>query len=321
MLKFLKIFFLPSKENKFYPTIIHPEALILYTILFIFVFFLSFPITEKRLGLIANLTQDLIIREINPIRSENGFLILRSNEKLTKAAQLKAEDMVKRDYFSHFGPEGELPWEWIDKTGYDYAVAGENLAIDCASPRALVDALINSPSHAKNILNSYFRDIGVGIAKGEIGGRKTTVVVIFLGREIDSDIQVSLAVSEKTNDSPIKKPEIITDSQELSKEIPADEFVIHKRVEEEVIEQENVFLLAMGGSDEIPNGIKKKESDIKIFLVSNFFFNARTFITIFFSILIIWILSTFILIRNNPIPRIISSLVIVGLIFLLWIFL
>ncbi len=154
---------------------------IILSILFIFVFiiiifsFLDFKINK----FLANLTQQLIVQEVNPLREKK----LKINEKLTRAAQLKAEDIIARNYFDHTGPDGEPPWVWLDKVDYDYAAAGENLAIDVNDPKVLIDAWINSPSHAKNILNENFIDVGIGIAKGRIGDRKTIVVVMFLARE------------------------------------------------------------------------------------------------------------------------------------------
>jgi len=160
------------------------EALILYAILAVFVFIILSPWLDFKItGLLANLTQQLIIQEVNPLREKK----LKINEKLTRAAQLKAEDMIARNYFDHTGPDGELFWAWLDKVDYDYAVAGENLAIDINDSKVLIDAWINSPSHAKNILNENFTDIGIGIAKGKIGDRKTIVVVMFLAREKASE--------------------------------------------------------------------------------------------------------------------------------------
>lgn len=161
---------------------------IVLSILFIFVFliiifsFLDFKITN----LLANLTQQLVIQEVNPLREKK----LKVSEKLTEAAQLKAEDMIARNYFDHTGPDGELCWIWLDKVGYDYAAAGENLAIDVNDPKVLIDTWINSPSHAKNILNENFTDVGIGIAEGKIGDRKTIVVVMFLAREKASEEDV-----------------------------------------------------------------------------------------------------------------------------------
>ncbi|GAH47620.1 unnamed protein product, partial [marine sediment metagenome] len=58
-----------------------------------------------------------------------GLSALRENPQLSKAALLKAQDMLENDYFAHRSPEGITGWYWIKKAGYNYQRAGENLAI------------------------------------------------------------------------------------------------------------------------------------------------------------------------------------------------
>ena len=57
------------------------------------------------------------MKEINPVREEQGFLGLQASEKLNKAAQMKAEDMIENDYFEHISPDGKYPWEWLKPSG------------------------------------------------------------------------------------------------------------------------------------------------------------------------------------------------------------
>ena len=199
----LKSFFIPSKENNFLPKIIGCRALIFYAFLSFLIFLSVSTLYQGGINkILASLTQELIVKEVNPIREESGFLKLQINEKLSAAAQLKAEDMIKRGYFSHTGPNGERPWSWLEKVDYKYAAAGENLAIDCSNPKVLIDAWLKSPLHRKNILNGYFSDIGIGIAKGNFEGRKTIVTVMFLGKEITEDINLVaniIIVQHQTN--------------------------------------------------------------------------------------------------------------------------
>lgn len=195
--------------------LLNKKALILYTILAVLVFLILSPFGELRISkFLAHLTQELIIQEVNPIRENEGSSALEVNEKLTKAAQLKAEDMIARDYFSHKGPDGESPWVWLDLVDYKYGAAGENLAMDVNDPKVLVKAWLNSPSHAKNILNKYFTDIGIGIAKGELNEKKTVVVVMFLAKEAN----ILEEISEK-------EP-----AQETIKNIPPEEQLVVETV-------------------------------------------------------------------------------------------
>lgn len=66
----------------------------------------------------------------NDARSASGLAPLRENSLLAQAAEQKARDMIKNDYFAHTSPSGVAPWHWIKQAGYGYHAAGENLAIN-----------------------------------------------------------------------------------------------------------------------------------------------------------------------------------------------
>ena len=106
-------------------------------------------------------------------RSDRGLGPLKVNGKLGKAANVQAQDMVKRRYFSHENPEGKNSTARIQAAGYMRGggrwTVGENLAWgagELASARALVNAWMNSPPHRANILRPAFREIGLAIAIG-----------------------------------------------------------------------------------------------------------------------------------------------------------
>lgn len=103
------------------------------------------------------------------------------NDKLTKAAELKARDMFTQGYFSHTSPEGLAPWHWIEEAKYQYVYAGENLAIDYAEPAAVMNAWMQSPTHAENILTQQYAEIGIAVATGIMKGQETTIVVQLFG--------------------------------------------------------------------------------------------------------------------------------------------
>ncbi len=98
------------------------------------------------------------------------------NPLLSRAAQLKAEDMATREYFAHTSPEGKSPWYWIDAVGYQYNYAGENLAVNFTDSQDVTDAWMNSPTHKANIIKRVYREMGTGVAVGMYKGRKTTFV-------------------------------------------------------------------------------------------------------------------------------------------------
>lgn len=128
----------------------------------------------------------LVVDYANNDRLATEVQPLKDDPLLTKAAQLKAEDMAKRSYFAHEGPDGESPWYWIDQVGYKYVYAGENLAINFFDSSDVNNAWMNSPKHRDNILDKRFTDIGVGMANGQFEGRTTVFIVQFFGSTEES---------------------------------------------------------------------------------------------------------------------------------------
>jgi len=306
-----KNLFVPNKENGYLPKIIEGRLLVLYAFISVIVFLLVCPSVLRLDRLLADLTQDLIIEEINPIREGEGYLRLSVSEKLNSAAQMKAEDMLERQYFDHIGPEGETPWSWLREVDYNYAAAAENLAIHASSPKSLVRAWLNSPTHAKNILNGYFTEVGVGIATGEMEGRKTTVVVMFLGREVPKDIYTTSSI---VDDFDIKKPETLV---ETSLNVSPEEPVLAKTVEEDVLYEDNV-IMAVRNINAIKENVPQR-TNTKLYLINELPSQARLGLTLFFNIILLWGIVTLLFVREGFFPRAFNSLIVLALLFFIWI--
>ncbi len=117
-----------------------------------------------------------VIREatlclINQERARNNELPLQVNQQLQQAAQSHSEQMISEDYFAHISPSGETPLQRVTATGYlpnsqvGYTI-GENIAwgtLSLATPQAIVEAWIASPEHLANILESNYKDTGIGV--------------------------------------------------------------------------------------------------------------------------------------------------------------
>ncbi len=106
---------------------------------------------------------------------------LADNTILDRAAQMKADDMAAKSYFSHTTPDGKTPWYWFAMAGYSFSYAGENLAVLFLNPKDVEQAWIASPDHRANILGKQYADIGVGVASGMYEGVPTTYVVELFG--------------------------------------------------------------------------------------------------------------------------------------------
>ena len=101
---------------------------------------------------------------INVERTRFGLPPLQQNRKLTTAAQGYANDMVKRDYFSHDAPapNRSTPIQRITRAGYKWAAWGESIAAGYPTPLATMTAWMGDTGHCQNVLLPLFADIGVG---------------------------------------------------------------------------------------------------------------------------------------------------------------
>lgn len=129
----------------------------------------------------GGISTENVIKELNETRIFSGLPPLVKNEKLSKAAEEKIQDMVKKGYFEHTSPDGIEPWHWINKNGYAYTYAGENLAMDFKTAKLQQLAWMKSPTHRKNILNADFQEIGVAVGQGMIDGHMATITVQEFG--------------------------------------------------------------------------------------------------------------------------------------------
>lgn len=127
-----------------------------------------------------NITLQSVYKAVNKERSENGLDSLKIDSDLEESACLKADDILKNQYWSHNSPTGVEPWKWFKDAEYDFDFAGENLAEGYETTKVLFEEWTNSPSHEANIIGD-FEDIGVCIRSGVLNGKQTTLVVNHFG--------------------------------------------------------------------------------------------------------------------------------------------
>ena len=108
-----------------------------------------------------------VVRLVNDVRKANGLKPLLQDWQLSRVARYKSQDMRDLGYFSHTSPTYGSPFNMMKSFGISYKTAGENIAKGYATPKAVVDAWMNSPGHRANILNPSYTHIGVGfVASG-----------------------------------------------------------------------------------------------------------------------------------------------------------
>jgi hypothetical protein len=195
----LKHFFVPHEGNNYKARVFHEATLSIFfaIVLVTFIGGIAQKVTLTSTNFLANVYSGVLVDLTNEERLHNALGQLTVSPVLENAAQMKAEDMAAKGYFAHYGPDGSTPWDWMKKAGYNYADAGENLAIDFTDSNDVDEAWMNSPTHRANILNSKFTEIGIATIKGSYQGRNTIYVVQMFGRPLKTT-NTSLATSIST---------------------------------------------------------------------------------------------------------------------------
>lgn len=107
---------------------------------------------------------DAVISGINDIRKSKGLAPVVKNAKLMSIAKGHANDMVKRNYYSHRGKNGSTPGKRARRAGYRYCVIAENIGKGQRSSGQIVADWRKSPGHYKNIINRKVREVGAANA-------------------------------------------------------------------------------------------------------------------------------------------------------------
>lgn len=186
----------PHKGNDYRPHMVRR-----YGLLVVLVFVLAmnatynFARTGNVLGVSTSMNSQQLLRLTNVERTNADLPALVSSDKLTKAAEMKLQDMFEAQYWSHIAPDGTKPWLWVKKAGYEYSIAGENLAKNYESADSTIAAWMASPEHRKNILDKQFVEVGFAIGTDVYENKTTTMTVAMYGRP------ASLAPIGSTSDS------------------------------------------------------------------------------------------------------------------------
>jgi uncharacterized protein YkwD len=153
------------------------------SILFVFVFVLSFfpNIRANVLDSLSAIYGSVLVDLTNKDRVSRNIAELKINQLLENAAQMKANDMAEKGYFAHNTPDGKTPWYWLEKAGYEYQYAGENLAVNFVDSGDVHTAWINSKGHFLNIINPKYTEIGIATSTGLYKGREAIFVVQMFG--------------------------------------------------------------------------------------------------------------------------------------------
>lgn len=186
--------FIPHARNNYHPHLLGHRALALISGLLVAL--KIFTLTIISIGPVlpafsSAITPANIISLTNQSRQEFNLNALTESAVLDKAAQDKADDMLAKGYFAHVTPDGRTPWSFMVAAGYNYLMAGENLAVNFTEAENVETAWMNSPGHKANIINKNFEEIGIGIAQGTYQDHTAIFVVQMFGVPAEQKISLT----------------------------------------------------------------------------------------------------------------------------------
>src|SRR3989339_482495 len=249
-----RTFFLPQEDNNYHPYVLHGERLWFYATsailvkLVVVVFVVLLPVA-------AWLTPDLMSQEskrivalTNDFRASLQLEPLQESAVLNQAAYNKAQDMLVQQYFAHLGPDGKRVSSWLKNAGYDYLMAGENLAIGFASADEVVEAWKNSPTHYANLVDPVWQDIGVGMASGlynQVAIQQPKLEEVINTPESETSGNETEVLAETAIKYPLAKPSILNlQNNWLSKEASLQLDVLAKNADKVEVYDQNKLIVS-----------------------------------------------------------------------------
>lgn len=125
------------------------------------------PVEQPAQTDVAAAKQDIIDRT-NALRHQKGVAVLRVNDKLMQAAQVRADEMAAHTVYSHTRPNGEK-FNTVTDCPYMaeniHRIADWTMSNQTLAERAVADWSA-STTHNKNMVNPKLSEIGVGLARG-----------------------------------------------------------------------------------------------------------------------------------------------------------
>lgn len=113
--------------------------------------------------------EDEIFNATNAERQKQGLPALKRNSTANKYARSKSLEMLNLNYFDHKSPNNGYIQDIAKKDGWKYSRIGENIytmtggQASSVSGASIINSWMNSEGHRKNILNSGYTEIGIGV--------------------------------------------------------------------------------------------------------------------------------------------------------------
>ncbi len=106
---------------------------------------------------------DRALSDLNAYRISQNLKPLIYNEKLNLASEVHARDLATAGIISHTGTDGSGHGDRVQRQGYYFTIAGENVATGQMSWDDVFDAWKKSPGHNENLLRDDVSEFGLAL--------------------------------------------------------------------------------------------------------------------------------------------------------------
>lgn len=106
---------------------------------------------------------DVAVADLNSYRAQFGLTPVKLNYKLNLASEVHARDLADAGIISHTGTDGSGHGDRIQRQGYYFSIAGENVATGQKSWKKVFQAWKDSPGHNENLLRDDVVDFGIAL--------------------------------------------------------------------------------------------------------------------------------------------------------------
>lgn len=106
---------------------------------------------------------DKALADLNAYRVSKNLPALTYDERLNRASEVHARDLANAGIISHTGTDGSGHGDRVQRQGYYFSIAGENVATGQMSWDDVFEAWKKSPGHNENLLRDDVSQFGLAL--------------------------------------------------------------------------------------------------------------------------------------------------------------
>ena len=146
----------------------------------------------------ASLDMNIALADFNSYRAEHGLAPVILNTRLNEASRVHARDLGQAGIISHTGTDGSSHADRVQRQGYYFTLAAENVASGQKSWEKVFEAWQKSPGHNKNLLLEEVTDFGIALVY-EPDTTYQTYWAMLVATPMDAEMQDMMRYQSGTN--------------------------------------------------------------------------------------------------------------------------